>query len=286
MTKSDNIWKKEGVIYMKILILEDDVNECNKYKNLIESKTDFKLIGVTNSSKEAIRLVKNYKPDGIILDLELNSGEGSGLEFLESIKNLKINKMPKIVVTTNIYSDSVYNFLHKNKVDFVFYKNQVNYSHESVLNTLLLLNEYETPSIEKMVKNENDDDKELEHKKIEDLINKELDLIGISSHLKGRKYLFDSIQFIIENSESNESSSIIQFLVGKYKRSNSTISRAMQNAILHAWRISSLEDLSVLYTARINYETGVPTPTEFIYYYCDKIKKMLWNKNKDLCKLA
>lgn len=49
----------------------------------------------------------------------------------------------------------------------------------------------------------------------------------------------------------------------------------MQNAILHAWRISSLEDLTALYTARINYETGVPTPTEFIYYYADKIKKML-----------
>ena len=68
---------------------------------------------------------------------------------------------------------------------------------------------------------------------------------------------------------------IIQFLVAKYKRSNSTISRAMQNAILHAWRISSIEDLTELYTARINYETGIPTPTEFIYYYKDKIGKML-----------
>ena len=27
------------------------------------------------------------------------------------------------------------------------------------------------------------------------------------------------------------------------------------------------------YTARVNYETGVPTPTEFIYYYADKIRK-------------
>ena len=49
----------------------------------------------------------------------------------------------------------------------------------------------------------------------------------------------------------------------------------MQNAILHAWRISSLEDLTTYYTARINYETGVPTPTELIYYYADKIKREL-----------
>ena len=47
----------------------------------------------------------------------------------------------------------------------------------------------------------------------------------------------------------------------------------MQNAILHAWRITPIEDLSKYYTARVNYETGVPTPTELIYYYSNKIKK-------------
>ena len=49
----------------------------------------------------------------------------------------------------------------------------------------------------------------------------------------------------------------------------------MQNAILYAWRISPIEDLATYYTAKINYETGVPTPTEFIYYYVSKIKKEL-----------
>lgn len=256
---------------MKVLLVEDDEIECAIYKEIIKNKEDIKLVDSTNSSKEAIKYVKNYKPDAVILDLELTNGEGSGFEFIEDLKKLKLNKRPKIVVTTNIYSDSVYNFLHKNKVDFIFYKNQVNFSHNNVLNILLLLNEYEEPN--KLEKIELDNNSENE--KLSNLINNELDLIGVASHLKGRKYLFDSIQFIIQNSENEENVSIIQFLVNKYKRSNSTISRAMQNAILHAWRISSLEDLTALYTARINYETGVPTPTEFIYYYADKIKKML-----------
>lgn len=49
----------------------------------------------------------------------------------------------------------------------------------------------------------------------------------------------------------------------------------MQTAINYAWRISSIDDLMTHYTARINHQTGVPTPTEFIYYYADKIKKYL-----------
>ena len=257
---------------MKVLLIEDDEIECAMYKELIESKDNIKLVAITNSSTEAIKHVNNYKPDGIILDLELNNGEGSGFDFIENLKKQKLDKYPKIVVTTNIYSDSVYNFLHKNKIDFIFYKNQVTYSRENVLNTLLLLKAYEKPN--KMIDFKLESDKN-EVDKLSDLINKELDLIGVGTHLKGRKYLYDAIYFIIKNDGNEDNISVIQFLVGKYKRSNSTISRAMQNAILHAWRISSLEDLSALYTARINYETGVPTPTEFIYYYADKIKKAL-----------
>ena len=49
----------------------------------------------------------------------------------------------------------------------------------------------------------------------------------------------------------------------------------MQNAILYAWRISAIEDLTTYYTEKINYETGIPTPTEFIYYYANKIKKTI-----------
>lgn len=269
--------KEEGVdvvenVVMKVLLVEDDEKECAIYKKIIETKNNISLIASTNSSSDAIKYVSNHKPDGVILDLELNNGEGSGLEFIQNIQNLRLDKIPKIIVTTNILSDSVYNFLHKNKVDFIFYKNQANFSQENVLNTLLLLNEFESSNkvfVSKL------DEEEENHNKLSGIINNELDLIGVGTHLKGRKYLFDAIYFIIESSDDNEKISVIQYLVGKYKRSNSTISRAMQNAILHAWRISSLEDLSALYTARINYETGVPTPTEFIYYYADKIKKAL-----------
>ena len=261
---------------MRVLLIEDDERECALYKQIIENNEKVKLVAITNSSSEAIKYVNNLKPDGVILDLELNNGEGSGFDFIEKLKEQNLDKYPKIVVTTNIYSDSVYNFLHKNKIDFIFYKNQITYSRENVLNTLLLLKAYEKPNNMIDFKlNDNENDNNNSNNKLSDLINKELDLIGIGTHLKGRKYLFDAIYFIVENEGRDENITVIQYLVGKYKRSNSTISRAMQNAILHAWRISSIEDLSALYTARINYETGVPTPTEFIYYYSDKIKKSL-----------
>lgn len=257
---------------VKVILIEDDENECEKYKRIVENRNDIQIVAITNSSTEAIKLTSNYKPDAVILDLELNKGEGSGFDFIQKVKELKLDKYPKIVVTTNIYSDSVYSFLHKSKIDFIFYKNQENYSHENVLNTLLLLKEYDNSNRAITAKQT---DKDEGDEKLTNLINKELDLIGVATHLKGRKYLFDAIYYVIENMDNGDAVSVIQYLVSKYKRASSTISRAMQNAILHAWRISSIEDLTELYTARINYETGVPTPTEFIYYYADKIRKMI-----------
>ena len=257
-------------IPIKVLLVEDDIDECNKYKEINNKRDDINLVAVTNSSTKAIEYLKHYKPDAVILDLELHNGEGSGFEFIENVSKNSTNKMPNIVVTTNVHSDSVYDFCHKNKIDFIFYKKQENYSQEKILDTLLLICGYDRGSVAQYEENE-----EVEEEKIVGKINKELELIGISSHLQGKKYLCDAIYFVIKSEESDSKISIIQHLVGKYKKSNSTISRAMQNAILHAWRKSSLEDLTTYYTARINYETGVPTPTELIYYYADKIKKEL-----------
>lgn len=255
---------------LSIILVEDDVSEWQKYKEIINNREDVQLVSITNSSIKAIEDCKKYMPDAVILDLELNDGEGSGFDFIEKIKEIELKVLPKIVVTTNVHSDSVYDFCHKNSIDFIFYKGQKNYSREKIINTLFLLNDYEnnnkTICIEQCNKQQEDN--------IMIKVNRELDNIGIGTHLTGRKYLADAIAYMLTN-EDNSKVSIIQKLVAKYKKSSSTISRAMQNAILHAWRIMSIEDLNKYYTARVNYETGVPTPNELIYYYVDKIKKEL-----------
>lgn len=78
---------------------------------------------------------------------------------------------------------------------------------------------------------------------------------------------------MIQNEKSDVN--VIQHLTKVHKKSGNTITNGIQNAIIHAWRVSSIEDLLEHYTARVNYETGIPTPMEFIYYYVDKIKKII-----------
>ena len=123
------------------------------------------------------------------------------------------------------------------------------------------------------VENSIEDEIKSEEDKISELINNELDFVGITQNLKGRQYIHDAILFLIQNENTDES--LIQYLSKIHKKSSSTITNGIQNAIIHGWRVSAIEDLEKYYTAKVNYQTGLPTPMELIYYYVSKIKKMI-----------
>lgn len=257
---------------MKILIIEDDINDCNAFVECIKSRKDVELVGLTDSDEEGLKYVKLKHPEGVVLDLELNNsttGNTDSLEFLLNIRKLNLNYQPVIIVTTHVNSKRTYDILHRNGVDLILYKDHPNYSCDNVLNKFLNLRELAPKQTVDMLKEEL---KESENK-ISDCIYHELDLIGVSAKLKGRQYMHDAILYLIQN--ENRSVNVIQYLTKVHKKSGNTITNGIQNAIIHAWRVSSIEDLTTHYTAIVNYETGIPTPMEFIYYYADKIKKMI-----------
>ena len=257
---------------MKILIVEDDINDCNNFINCIKKRDDFELVAVTDSDVDALKYVKLKHPEGIVLDLELNnskSGSTNSLEFLSNLKKLNLSYEPIVIVTTHVYSKKTYEILHREGVDLILYKDHPKYSCDNVLNNFLMYRNVSSDNQPKTISEEIEDSEN----KISDLINHELDLIGVTSKLKGRKYIHDAILYLIENENSNIN--VIQYLTKIHKKSGNTITNGIQNAIIHAWRVSSIEDLETYYTAKVNYETGVPTPMEFIYYYVDKIKKLI-----------
>ena len=269
------IWyivKKERVINksMRILIIEDDIVDCNNFINSAKNRKDVEIIGITDSDVEGLKYVKSKHPDGIVLDLELNnstSGNTDSLEFLSELKALNLDYEPIIIVTTHINSKRVYNILHRDGADIILYKNHPKYSADYVLNKFMSLREVSPQKTVEILKSELKDNEQ----KISDCISRELDLIGIPSKMVGRKYIHDAILYLIKNKESNIN--VIRYLTGKYKKSGNTITNGIQNAIIHAWNKTAVDDLLEYYRARVNPETGIPTPMEFIYYYVEKIER-------------
>lgn len=256
---------------LNLLIVEDDINTINEYKASIRNFDNFYLVGTTNNSSEAVNMVKEYCPHAVILDLELHLGSGNGLIFLKQLSELALPYKPFILVVTNNISNVTHSISRNLGADFVITKNQNDFSCKMVLEFL--------SSIAQSTINSNLNSSSAaqaaadisNRETLRDKISTELDLIGISSKLKGRQYLADAIEITYNQRVSN----LCSIIAKKYSKTDASVERAMQTAINHAWRNTDIESLERYYTTYINPQKGVPTVMEFIYYYSAKIKKSL-----------
>lgn len=96
----------------------------------------------------------------------------------------------------------------------------------------------------------------------------EFNKIGLSPKLNGYKYLADAV---IIYKMSVTKNSISKELSDKYKKTASSIERAMQRAIETTWSRSSIDELFEHYKGRISHDSGIPSNLEFISYYARKL---------------
>ena len=261
---------------MSLLLIEDDIIECKKYTDYTSKRKDVTFVGVTCSCEEALHYVQTSSPEGIILDLMLNEGQGSGIQFLTELQDIDLPFRPLIIVTTYSSSPVIYSHVLDAGADFVFHKSQSGYCPELVISTCLSLRKAlhtsqrgAMPSA--MCVHETTEQKE---ERITKKIEHELSLIGIHSKFKGSKYICDAIYFLI-NQKKSDSASAIQYVADKYERNYSTVMRVMQIAIKTAWKNSSVQDILDNYKTRILAKSGIPSTSEFIHYYAEKIRGTL-----------
>lgn len=254
---------------LDLLVIEDDQNICKNYKTLAKDYENIFLIDTTNSTSTGLKLVSEYSPNAIILDLELHMGYGNGISFLQELSNLDLKVRPFVVVVTNNISQITHDIAHKLGADFLITKNQEDYSEKMVLDFLLSV--LSINSNNKFINNTQAIVGAEYSNNLKNRIAKELDLVGVSPKLKGRAYLCDAIEIAVDKRVPKISS----IIASKYSKSDASVERAMETAINRTWRNTDIETLETHYTAYINPCKGVPTVTEFIYYYANKISESL-----------
>ena len=254
---------------LSVLIVEDEPSVCQSFLNLAENMEDIYIVSVTNNASKAVSDIKDFLPNAVILDLELHQGGGSGLDVLQELQELSLDTVPYILITTNNTSSITYEYARQLGADFIMSKHQENYSEKTALDFLKMMknvihNKRKTSPLIQLTT----ESPKQQNKRITRRIISELNNIGINPKSVGYQYLIDAIFIVIQKPTQNLCTVIGQ----KYKKTESSVERAMQNAICRAWRQTDIEDLLIYYTAKVHSEKGVPTVTEFIYYYANKIK--------------
>jgi len=254
---------------LNILLVEDDTEACVKFAEYADMSPNTSIVGVTNNSYRALELVSEMHPDAIILDLELNQGQGNGLQFLQDLKTADIPFKPYILVTTNNTSNTTYDYARQYGADFIMSKHKEDYSEKNAIDFLEMMKDIIQNNINKQYSSYSTTESPVQYeKRLKKRIAMEIDKIGISPKANGYQYLIDAIYLAINGTTTN-----ICVEIGKmYSKTTASVERASQNAINKAWKTEDIEDLLANYTAKIRSEKGVPTLTEFVFYYANKIK--------------
>jgi CheY-like chemotaxis protein len=253
---------------LSIILVEDDPDECKELVDYIEGLDDISLLASTNSSTEAIKYIKDYLPDVIILDLELQRGSGNGLNVLMGLRQMDSNNRPYVLITTNNSSQITHESARQLGADFIMTKYQADYCPKSVVDFLKIMESSILSRKQTALDTPLSEPAEIKNKRIVRRINAELNQIGISPKAVGYQYLADAISLVVKQCKQN----LYNEIGKKYGKTEASVERAMQNAINKAWRTSDIDDLLKYYTARINPDKGVPTITEFVYYYANMLK--------------
>ena len=258
---------------MKFILIEDDNNICEDYKDYFFNRDDIDLVSVTNSSDQGIKDVTTHLPDAVILDIELNSGQGSGMQFLEDLKNLDLDFKPLISVTTHIPNPDTHRHMHFSGANFVISKLREDFSPELVVRDLFLMQKtrcnIRTAAATRASNVESIGERK---KRISKRIDAELNKYAMGIHLIGRKYLHASILYDVMEEQKVHKLTASQYLAKDNNKTFSNIGNNMKSALEHAWDKTSPEDLKINYPVNSNYDSCVPTPTEFISFYSSKIK--------------
>lgn len=252
------------------IVVEDEQSICEEYRAKARERESLYLLETTNDALNAVKLVNELTPNAVILDIELNKGHGSGIDFLEGLKAIGTDRKPLILVVTNITSPLTHHRIHALDGDLIITKDKPDYSVDYVLNTLESLASSASINSNRQTEAAKAIAKAEYAKKRKDRIISELELIGIRSHLKGFTYLIEAIEMTCDESEENISRSIGD----KYGKSADSVDKAMRNAIIGAWN-KDRDNFLERYTAYINKDRGLPSLMEFISFYVRKINREL-----------
>lgn len=247
---------------IEILIVEDDKNMREAFEFCIHRKKQFHLAAQTGKQKEGLELLRKGKMGAVILDLELE--EGDGIHFLNEMNELDIEK-PLVVVITNCRSPVTLECIRAKGADFIYQKNNESYSPEMVLSiveqTYPFRKKNSSPQME-VISYQQSQEKIYQRKRIEE----ELLSLGFKINNRGIGYLVDAIYYLaFERKEKDcEMKEIYAAVAKKNKTKDSNIEKTIRDNIEKNWTKTAPEILERYYPYPVSKGNGAPTNMEFV----------------------
>lgn len=247
---------------IEILLVEDDKRTCEAFEFCIHRNKKFHLAAKTGKQTEGLDILKKGNIGAVILDLELE--EGDGINFLTCMKQLNIEQ-PLVVVITNNQSYITMDCIHALGVTFVYQKCNESYSPEVVLSIIdhtYPFRKRRDDTFMKVVSYQQSQEERYQKERIEE----ELKLLEFKMNTRANAYLIDAIHYTSFEirGQDFEMKEVYSAVAKKHKTKAVNVEKSIRDNIERTWMKTMPERLEHYYPYQVSKESGTPTNMEFI----------------------
>lgn len=255
-----------------VMIVEDEAEVREGFRQALASNQTMSLIYETGSEFEAVNYLETHAVDIVILDIELE--EGDGISLLDEIE-IRGLKKPFIIVVTNTGSRVTLSYMRTHGADYIYQKANQAYSPEKVLSVIEKIYPYQRIEDDRQCMHavsvfQHGKEDQITKKYIED----ELEKMGFRRKHVGFGYTAEAIFLLIREKEVglHASSEIYAVIAGTYHTTKGGVERGIRNAIEAAFTGTNVTALHQYYPFPYDEEKGRPTNTEFLKNMAKRLK--------------
>ena len=249
--------------HLRVAIADDNQKILDVLDEIISTDKELDLVGKAKNGAIRISIIKDRKPDVVLLDLIMPKMDG--LTVMEKVgQDNSVSKRPYFIVITAVGQEKI--------TEDAFDKGANYYIMKPFNNRMLLERIKSIRNLSRNTERKNDDittDNTLKTENLESRVTNMLHEIGIPAHIKGYHYLRDAIIMAVNDMDVLNAITKILYptVAKKYQTTSSRVERAIRHAIEVAWSRGKLDTLDQLFGYTVSTGKGKPTNSEFIYTY-------------------
>ncbi len=247
---------------LTVLIADSADEFCASLTAALQRSDGFQVIGAASDGEMAIRMVKERKPDVLVLDLMLSKQDGiSVLKAISTMDHKPITLATSAFLTPYVSAAAAnlgVRYLMLKPCDMTALVERLEEIRGGTTLRLPAVRRSDKTSIESMVTG---------------IIHE----IGVPAHIKGYQYLREAIIIAVNDMDViNAITKVLYPQVAKtFQTTPSRVERAIRHAIEVAWDRGDLDTLQRFFGYTVSNTKGKPTNSEFIALIADKLQLQL-----------
>lgn len=260
-------------IKTKIMIVDDNKEFVKLLSMYINSQNDMEVVATAFDGKDALNIIKEKKPDILLLDIIMP--EKDGLSVLEDMVKDNSSNNPLVIVMSAIGQE------------------RITQKAISLGATYYVVKPFDMPTLVERLRDLIDTEVVYDNNSkstyytrttinssissstpIEVRVTNIIHDVGVPAHIKGYQYIREAIMLAVKNEDiiNAITKTLYPTLASNFSTTPSRVERAIRHAIEVAWNRGQIEMHDKIFGYTVNSNKGKPTNSEFIAMIADKLR--------------